>query len=325
MKSAIISVLIVTSLSRAGVAAASPADRSRGAAALQKAVLVTGASSGIGHRIALTLAESGYFVYAGARKPSDIARLSSNANMEGIRLDVTQPDDISAALAHIREAGRGLYGLVNNAGVFLYDALIEVSEDDMAFITNVNVMGPYRVTKAFAPMVIESHGRITTIGSVAGLFSGRLFGPYGMTKHAVEAYSEALAREMEKFGVKVSIIEPGNFRSKIMENMKRRLVAIDRGERKTQYREEIERMASFVKTDRSHHEDPLPVARAVLEFMAAEAPRLRYLVTPNQRESDYAIKRSLQKAIELNRGHAYSMSPAELRRLLNTLLSEAGH
>ncbi|MEO1234682.1 MAG: SDR family NAD(P)-dependent oxidoreductase [Myxococcota bacterium] len=326
MKSAFFSALVLTTLPIVPPALASP---SAGASGLEpapsrKAVLVTGASSGIGHRIARTLADNGYYVYAGARKAADIAALSTHAQMEGIRLDVTRPDEITAAVEHIERAGRGLYGLVNNAGVFLYDPLIEVSESDMDFITDVNVMGPYRVTKAFAPLLIKSRGRVTTIGSVAGLFSGRLFGPYGMTKHAVEAYSEALSQEMAKFGVEVSIIEPGNFRSKIMRNMALRLELIDRGESKTQYRDEIERMATFVKTDRSHHADPLPVARAVLNFLTVPRPKFRYLVTPNKKESDYAIKRSLQKVVELNQGHPYRMNNAELLELLEGLVEASG-
>ncbi|GAA6153808.1 SDR family NAD(P)-dependent oxidoreductase [Pseudoteredinibacter isoporae] len=286
----------------------------------QKAVLVTGASSGIGHQIALTLADNGYFVYAGARKEKDIAALSKLKNMQGVRLDVTKNEDINAAVTQIKAAGRGLYGLVNNAGVFVYDPLIEISEDDMNFVNNVNVMGPYRVSKAFAPLIIESQGRMTTIGSVSGLFAGRLFGPYSMGKHAMEAYSEALAKEMEKFDVQVSIVEPGNFRSNIMKNMERRLQSIDQGKRKTQYRDEIAKLASFVQSDRSHHASPAPVANAVLDFMSVEKPKFRYLVTPNKRESDYAIKRSLQKVIELNRNHEFSLQDEELIEMFQSLL-----
>lgn len=289
----------------------------------KKAILVTGASSGIGHQIALTLADNGYFVYAGARKGKDIAALSKLKNIQGVRLDVTVQDDIDNAVQYIKAAGRGLYGLVNNAGVFVYDPLIEISEKDMAFVNNVNVMGPYRVSKAFAPLIINSRGRITTIGSVSGLFAGKLFGPYSMSKHSMEAYSEALAGEMAKFDVQVSIVEPGNFRSNIMKNMEKRLKSIDEGERETQYRDEISRLASFVKSDRSHHASPTPVANAVVNFMSSENPKFRYLVTPNKREADYAIKRSLQKIIELNGGHEFSLKNEELINMLQSLLTKA--
>lgn len=287
----------------------------------QKAILVTGASSGIGEQIAITLSKNGYYVYAGARKGRDLDRLSKIENMQGIRLDVTKPDQIIEAVEHISKEGRGLYGLVNNAGVFLFDPLIEISERDMQFIFDVNVMGPYRVTKAFAPLIIQSKGRITTTGSVAGLFSSQMFGPYGMTKHAVEAFTDALAQEMKKFDVRVSIVEPGNFRSNIMKNMKKRLEAIDQGEINTQYRNEINRMASFTKVDRSHHASPKPVAEAVLHFMNSKQPKLRYLVTPNQQEADFAINLYLQKLVDLNTGHEHSKSNEELGAMLDELLT----
>ncbi len=288
----------------------------------QKAVLVTGASSGIGNQIAMSLMEHGYYVYAGARKAKDIKTLSQHPNMQGIRLDVTIQKDINAAVAHIKSEGRGLYGVVNNAGVFLFDPLIEVNESDMEFIFDVNVMGPYRITKAFAPLVIESKGRISTIGSVAGLFSGQLFGPYGMTKHAMEAFSEALNQEMKKFDVKVSIIEPGNFQSDIMKNMSNRITKLGQSNAETQYGKEIKNMASFVKTDRSHHAAPTPVADAVVHFMSESNPKFRYLVTPSKSESDGAIKRSLQKTVELNHSHPYSQDDDEIIGLLKTLLTD---
>lgn len=292
-------------------------------ASSMKAVLVTGASSGIGKQIALKLAKNGFYVYAGARKPKDIRALSKIPNVQGIRLDVTVNEEIERAVMHIAKEGRGLHGLVNNAGVFLYDPMIEVSENDMRFILDVNVLGPYRVTKAFAPLLIKSKGRISTIGSVAGLFSGSLFGPYGISKHSMEAFSEALAQEMDKFGVSVSVVEPGNFRSNIMKNMKKRMKEIDSGKRTTLFRDELEGMASFTKSDRSHHADAEPVADAILHFMTSDSPKFRYLVTPNQAESDYVMTRAIKKLIELNADHRFSLSDKEFTALFTTVLKGA--
>lgn len=97
----------------------------------QKAVLVTGASSGIGRHIAVKLASEGYFVYAGARKAEDLKELSAITNIEGIRLDVTRQDEIDEAVALVRKRGKGLYGLVNNAGVGVVGPLIEFDEAEM--------------------------------------------------------------------------------------------------------------------------------------------------------------------------------------------------
>ncbi len=181
----------------------------------QKAVLVTGASTGIGREIAETLAENGFFVYAGARKQKDLDALNAIDNIKSVRLDVTQQDEIDAAVETVRAGGKGLYGLVNNAGVYIGGPLIDVDIEEVKWLMDVNVFGVYRVTQAFAPMIIESKGRITTIGSISGTLSGRFSGPYSMSKHAIEAFTDSLATEMQKFDVHVSVIEPGNYNSEI--------------------------------------------------------------------------------------------------------------
>jgi NADP-dependent 3-hydroxy acid dehydrogenase YdfG len=94
--------------------------------AAQRAVLVTGASSGIGRRIAEDFAGKGYFVYAGARKQADIDALNQIRNIQAVRLDVTIQDEIDSAVATVRNGGKGLYGLINNAGVYVGGPLIEV-------------------------------------------------------------------------------------------------------------------------------------------------------------------------------------------------------
>ncbi|MGB5334940.1 MAG: SDR family oxidoreductase, partial [Woeseiaceae bacterium] len=184
-------------------------------AASQKAVLVTGASSGIGLNAAKTLAANGYFVYAGARKQADLDALNEIPNVQSVRLDVTRQDEIDAAVETVRKGGKGLYGLVNNAGILVTGPMTEIEEDELNWILNVNVVGVFRVTRAFAPLIIESRGRISNISSISGVLSGMFWGPYSMSKHALEAYTDALAEEMALFDVKVSSINPGNYRSKI--------------------------------------------------------------------------------------------------------------
>lgn len=287
-----------------------------------KAVLVTGASSGIGRSIAETLAKKGAFVYAGARKERDIKELSKVKNVMGIRLDVTKPAEIAAAVDLLTKEGRGLYGLVNNAGVFFHAPMIEVTEKDLQFMMDVNVFGPYRVSKAFAPLIIENKGRITSIGSVSGIVSGSMFGPYSMSKHALEAYTDALSQEVKKFDVQVSIVEPGNFRSNIMKNMHKRLAQIESDGLTTLYKDEHKAMIAFTEADRSHHKDPVAVANAVVHALFSEKPKLRYLVTPVQAETDYTLRTALRRAVQLNQGHLHSLEKEALASMLDSLTKE---
>jgi NAD(P)-dependent dehydrogenase (short-subunit alcohol dehydrogenase family) len=291
----------------------------------QKAVLITGASSGIGHNMAETLAAEGYYVYAGARKQADIDELSAIDNITGVRLDVNVQDDIDAAVDFVRSEGRGLYGLVNNAGVGVIAPLIEVDEEDLWFQMNVNVFGPYRVTKAFAPMIIESKGRITTTGSISGILSGFMFGPYSMSKHAVEAFTDSLALEMRKFDVAVSVIEPGNYVSSIVDNILRRMEERGQTPEGSLYREEYERMLSRFQGEgysRSYNKEPDEVSAALLEFLSDSNPKRRYMVVPEERQAEVTIRKAISELTQLNERHVYSYSRDELIAMLDEALAE---
>ena len=283
----------------------------------QKAVLVTGASTGIGRKIAESLAAKGHYVYAGARKKSDLIALDKIDNVEGIRLDVTIPSEIQAAALHITQSGRGLHGLVNNAGVAVLDALIEMEESDLEFTMDVNVFGPYRVTKAFSPLLIKSQGRVTTIGSISGILSGKLFGSYSMSKHAVEAYTDTLAAEMADLNVKVSVVEPGNYQSDIRAKIKHRLEASQQGEKKSLYEADMERLKDWA--DRQYKE-PDEVADAVHHALFAEHPKRRYLVVPNEREAEITIRQIIKEMVELNQDQAYSFDRERLIGMLDEAL-----
>jgi len=300
-----------------------PGSAGAGEQAPQKAVLVTGASSGIGRNMAETLAREGYFVYAGARKQEDIDALSALDNVMGVRLDVNVQEEIDDAVDLVRREGRGLYGLVNNAGVGVIAPLIEVSEEDLWFQMNVNVFGPYRVTKAFAPLIIESRGRITTTGSISGILSGFMFGPYSMSKHAVEAFTDSLALEMNKFGVAVSVIEPGNYRSDIIETLLARMN--DRGftAEGSRYGEEIGRMLERFQGegyDRSYYKEPDEVSAALLDFLSDDKPKRRYMVVPEERQARVTIRKAIEELVQLNERHAYTYSRDELVAMLDELL-----
>lgn len=286
----------------------------------QKAVLVTGASSGIGLKIAQTLASNGYFVYAGARKQKDLDMLNQIKNVQSIRLDVTKQDEIDAAVITVQNGGKGLYGLINNAGVFIGGPLVEVSTEETRWLMDVNVLGPYRVTKAFAPMIIAAKGRISTIGSIAGTLSGSFMGQYSMSKHAIEAYTDALAAEMERFGVKVSVIEPGNYRSRISSSAGRRMTEKHYAKAGSAYAEDMQKMIGGM-ADRSQYKDPDEVAEAALHAMFDVAPKLRYMVVPNQKEASWTVGKAMQKMVQLNADQPYTFSREQLIQMLDQAMS----
>ena len=287
----------------------------------QKAVLITGASSGLGRATTELLASRGYFVYAGARKDKDLAELNEIENVQSVRLDVTVQEDIDAAVAFIRSEGRGLYGLVNNAGVVVLEPLIEIDEETFDFQMDVNVYGPYRITKAFAPLIIESNGRITTISSISGVLSSALFGPYSMSKHAMEAFGDSLAAEMQKFDVHVSLIEPGTYSSNIGASLAKRIEERDQSFEESQYKEEIAGALQWATETLANSGDPMEVAETVHDALFEENPKRRYMIVPNQDQAGWTINTAMAELVQLNQGQDYSYSREELIEILDQSLA----
>ncbi len=275
------------------------------AAGARKAVLVTGASTGIGREITERLAADGHFVYAGARKEADLEALNAIENVQAIRLDVTKPEEIAAAVATVTAGGRGLWGLVNNAGVAVSGPFADLREEDFDFVMDVNTYGPFRVTKAFIPLIAKANGRIVTISSISGILSSGNFGVYSMSKHAIEAFGDSLAVQMEPLGVKVSLVEPGNYNSQIGASAEKRTgVATGIG-------------------DRSRYKQPDEVAEAVERALFEPDPKRRYMVVPNQQEAEVTIRKAIQELVQLNEGHAHTYSRDALVGMLDEALKTA--
>jgi NAD(P)-dependent dehydrogenase (short-subunit alcohol dehydrogenase family) len=297
-----------------------PVAMSAQSASPPKAVLVTGASSGIGRKITERLASQGMFVYAGARSQKDLDELGQIKNVQAVRLDVTVPADIAAAVATVTKGGRGLYGVVNNAGVVVVAPLIEADEKDLDFIFNVNMYGPYRITKAFAPLLLESRGRVVNISSLNGIVASPMIGAYSMSKHAVEAYGDALAGELGRFGVRVSLIEPGNYGTEIGRNVLARMdTAIVKGSRfESQMRGALNSMRSF-----ENNPPPDDVADAVFDALTSATPKMRYLVVPAANQAAIAIRKVIEELVQLNDSQRFSYDRDALVKMLDDALARS--
>jgi short-subunit dehydrogenase len=140
-------------------------------------ILVTGASSGIGNHLTYYLAERYHLVYATVRKDEDLAALAQIQNVLPIQLDVQNSNHITAALKLITMKGKGLYGLVNNAGIGGLGMFNTWTDEEIFEIFDINVFGPHRMINAFVRMLIESKGKIVNIGSQGGMITSKYFGP----------------------------------------------------------------------------------------------------------------------------------------------------
>jgi len=284
-----------------------------------KAVLVTGASSGIGLRIAETLSSNGFYVYAGARKAADLEMLDALENVSSVRLDVTVDEDIAAAVAFVEKQGRGLWGVVNNAGVGRYSPLQSGPEADIRFTFDINVFGPFRINQAFLPMLLESNGRTSIIGSISGFIASESDGGYSASKFAVEGYTDSLATELASTGVHVAIVEPGAYKSRIRDKYVAQALTVD-GEGDFIVDDETRKSLTEFAASNAAMKDPAEVAEAVLHLMSSDAPKKRYMVTPNAEQAALTIRGALQRLLQLNEGQPYTYDRDELVALLDELL-----
>jgi NAD(P)-dependent dehydrogenase (short-subunit alcohol dehydrogenase family) len=258
------------------------------------------------------LAADGYFVYAGARKEEDLKALGAIKNVQAVRLDVTKPDELTAAVATVQKGGRGLYGLVNNAGVVTVAPFPDMKMDEFELVMGVNVYGPVRVTQAFLPLILAQKGRITNIGSISGILANSTLTAYSMSKHAMEAFTDSLAQQMSPLGVQVNIIEPGNYNSDIVKN------AVRRAGGETRYTDP--KMFQLV-ADRSKYKDPDEVAAAVERALFEPQPKRRYMVVPSQEEAEVTIRRQIQQLVQLNEGQPYTYDRQALIKMLDEALA----
>jgi len=292
-----------------------------------KGILVTGASSGIGLDITKVLANLGHYVYATYRKESDYHHLKEIDNVKPIKLDVRHHESMKQVKEKIIKDGHGLYGLVNNAGVGGLGLYSTWTSEELNDIFTVNVYGPVNLVNIMLPLLLEDGGRVVNIGSQGGMITKKYFGPYSMTKHALEAYTDSLDDELKSYGVRVSVVQPGGIISKIGENSMDEIVT--RFKRASDpFTEEansvLQSFANPTPVDENAEEketnrkmsNPSIVSEAVVEALFSEKPKQRYLVGTKW-EGERVLNRLLRKIVEVNDNPVHSYSRDKLVEMLD--------
>ena len=253
-----------------------------------RAVVITGASTGIGRASALELDSRGFQVFAGVRREQDAQDLrAERPSLDPVRIDVTDADSIDAAREHVTGivGERGLAGLVNNAGIAVPGPLEHLPLDEIRRQLEVNVIGQIAVTQAFLPLLRTARGRVVNIGSIGGRVALPLLGPYAASKHAMEGVSDSLRRELRPWGIEVSIVRPGPIATEIWErgNTSADELLERMPQAEAEYGPAIERAREFAAERTRQAVPPSTVAEVVAHALTAQRPRTRYLVGPRAR------------------------------------------
>ena len=254
-----------------------------------RSVVVTGASTGIGHACAKLLLDNGFKVFGSVRKEADADRLRSEfgANFTALLFDITDEAAVLAAARNVRAAlaGETLAGLVNNAGIAVAGPVLELSADQFRRQMDVNVIGPIIATQAFGPLLGVDpslkgpKGRVVMISSVAGKNGNPLTPAYSASKHALEGLSESLRRELMLFGIDVIIVAPGPVKTPIWSKGQE---AVDTDNYKNSpYLPALQKIGAYMKHLDSIGLPPERIAERVFDALTLPNPKVRYQIAPD--------------------------------------------
>lgn len=253
------------------------------------AVLISGASTGIGLCCATMFAKKGVNVFAGVRKEADRERLTAiSGRIMPIFLDITDADSIRQALQMVEAnlKGKGLDGLVNNAGLAVGGPMEFVPLEAFRTQLEVNVTGHVAMTQAFLPLLRQARGRIVNISSVSGLMSFPFMGPYCASKHALEALSDAMRMELKRFGIRVSLIEPGAIATPIWDktlSIAEETASSLPEEALRLYEHDMEAAKESARKSAARAIPTSPVTEAVIHALTSANPKTRYVIGKDAR------------------------------------------
>ncbi len=249
----------------------------------QKVAIVTGSSSGIGYATSLMLARKGFYTYASVRNIDKSASLEPITNAERlplklIQLDVTDDSSVKQAVERIvLEKGR-IDVLVNNAGYGLFGAFEDLSLEEIKAQFETNFFGVVRVTQNVLPIMRTAQnggGVIVNVSSVNGHIAFPVISAYCGTKFALEGMSESIVYELEPFGIKVILIEPGPISSNFMKGSVLAKRALDP---KSLYSELVQKFNAKTSSQHENATQPEEVAKTIFQAISDEKPEFRYVV-----------------------------------------------
>lgn len=253
---------------------------------MSRVALITGGTSGIGRAICNVLHSKGIKVYGTGRKATH-GDVLDGYNL--VKCDVTKDASVREAIDYVMEQEGRIDILVNNAGVGIAGAIEDSEIGEILNVFNTNVAGVIRTSKCVLPIMREQKsGYIINISSVGGLMGLPYRGIYSGSKSSVELISEALSMEVMKFGIKVVLVEPGDFKTSINQNRK-----VSEKAKTSIYKEEFDDIHEIINKEVSEGEDPAKIGRLIWRIVNNSSPRVRYNTGNVMSKVALAIKRMI--------------------------------
>ena len=248
----------------------------------KKVILITGISSGLGEATGKLLSEKGYTVYGTSRRYVEIN------NINWLYMDVTKSETIQEAVNSIIQREKHIDVLINNAGIGIGGAIELATDDEISKQMETNFFGCVKVCKAVLPhMRQQEHGLIINFSSIGGIIGLPYQGYYSASKFAIEGYSEALATEVNRFGIKVTLIEPGDFATNFTTSRINSTITMENSD----YKDSFNRSLYIITNEENSGLKPIVAAKKILKIINKRHVRFRNVVANNEQKLSIFIKR----------------------------------
>jgi NAD(P)-dependent dehydrogenase (short-subunit alcohol dehydrogenase family) len=238
--------------------------------------LVTGAAGGIGRAITELLAADGHRVFAGDINPGPTPEMEHSGEIIPVMMDVACEESVLSAAETVGSRCAGLHGIINIAGIFCTAPLVETDAEVFSKILETNLTGMYRVNRHFFPLLYAERGRIVNLSSETARLSACFNGLYSMTKYGVEAYSDALRRELQLLDIKVSIVQPGPVETALL--LSNRPCFMEAAANSVYFSQYLKKIADLVEREQKKAVQPLSVAAVIRKALYSKRPRIRYRI-----------------------------------------------
>jgi len=245
-----------------------------------KHIFISGAFGGLAKATIDGLIKNGWHVFASDINPEIMSYYKDMDQVTPLIMDVTDQKAIEEAYAIIKQKSDGLDAVITMSGILKIGSLVELSTEALRQLMEINLYGMYAVNKIFLPLLIKRKGRILTLSSEVGYQRAAPFnGLYSMSKHAVEAYSDALRRELAFINIKVIKIQPGPFKTPMTKNAE--LQFIEAAEHSVYFKANLKKGIPYLPKVYKNANDPAYVAEIILKALNAKNPKIAYSVKPD--------------------------------------------
>ena len=244
---------------------------------IKKKILVIGAMGGFGLATVSQLIKNNYYVFAADIDKDIVEKFKNNSLVSPLVMDITDPDSIERAYQYIFSETHDLDAIINMAGILIVGSVVEVEEEAVKNALDINLLGVYRVNKKFFPLLINTKGRIIIISSETARQTAAPFnGIYTLTKYALEAYSDALRRELSFLNIKVIKLQPGAFKTRMTKRVE---TLFSTAEKKSiLFKKNLNKGKSYLPKIVQNANDPNLLAKKIVRILEVQYPRTVYSI-----------------------------------------------